>query len=69
MNKLTIEDVGDIIGALGETGCVKIRNGGVYSRREENATWLYRGQPEDLGDTIETLLDARMDASKGFDED
>ncbi len=32
---------------LGETGGAKVENGGLYTRREENCGWRYRGAVAD----------------------
>lgn len=32
---------------LGETGSAKVENGGLYTRREENADWMHRGPVTD----------------------
>jgi len=44
---MTVEQIENELSEIGETGNAKVKNGGLYIQREENADWQFAGTVAD----------------------
>ena len=57
-NNMTASEIQDeLIKSVGETGNAKVKSGGLYVQREENADWQFIGSVEDADEAKAAVRD------------
>jgi hypothetical protein len=55
LENMSLEQVDDAINEVGETGSWKLEGSGLYTKGEENQSWLFVGTVEDVEEANELL--------------